>query len=173
MEAGSSLVFLPHPSVPHTGAHHTATNKFFLSENCNLVWGEVFTCGRMLKGERFSFTFYQSITEIYLQGKLVVKDNLVLEPATANPTELGQMEGYTHQASFICMGPNVTESGTGAVFQKVLEDLANISWGMTRLPVGGLLVRILGFKGEQLHQCLKSLAALLQAENANTPVYAG
>src|SRR5664279_4889014 len=80
----SSFCFLPHPSVPHEASVFISTNKIYLTQNCSLVFGEILTCGRKLNGEVFLFSKYHSITEVFLQNKLIIKENLLIEPATIN-----------------------------------------------------------------------------------------
>src|SRR5688572_5960919 len=104
MERGSSFIFLPHPAVPHEASVFSSKNKFYLANDCLLIWGEVLTCGRKLNGEIFRFSRYQTITEIFLSGKLIAKENLMVAPALTDVNAIGQLEGYTHQASFMCVG---------------------------------------------------------------------
>jgi urease accessory protein len=101
LSVGSSFCFLPHPAVPHAAAVFKSTNKIYLQENCSIVFGEILTCGRKLNGEVFLFSKYHNLTEIYLQQKLIIKENLLIEPATINVHAIGQLEGFTHQASLI------------------------------------------------------------------------
>ena len=89
----------------------------------------------------------------------MVKENLLVNPAETNPFSIGQLEGYTHQASLIFVREKVTISN---LIQKLVEDLSlhnDISFGVTELPVNGLIVRLLGHKAEQLFDLLKSIAA--------------
>lgn len=162
MERDCCLTYIPHPSVPHRAAHFTGINKIYLSENCRLAWGEVLTPGRQLQGEAFSFRQYQSITEVFQDGKLVVKDNLVITPGTINPLGMGQLEGYSHQASFLWLSPEGYQEKYQEELAQKLAAFTTISWGITQLPVPGLLVRMIGHKGEQLFTCLQQLSALVQ-----------
>lgn len=166
MERECSFTYIPHPSVPHRAAHFTGNHKIYLEKSSTLVWGEVLTPGRQLHGEAFSFRHYQSSTEIFQEGKLVVKDNLVISPETINPLALGQLEGYSHQASFLWLSPKGYELECQAALVQTLESCSGISWGITQLPVPGLLVRMVGHKGEQLFSLLQHLAALVQTQNA-------
>ena len=101
--SGSSFCFLPHPVVPHETSDFSANNKIFLTDNCSLIWGEVLTCGRKLSGEIFKFSKYHSVTEIFINDKLVIKENLLIKPSVIDVNAIGQMEGYTHQATLICL----------------------------------------------------------------------
>jgi urease accessory protein len=160
MQNDSSFSYLPHPSVPHENSSFTTRNKVYLSDNCKLIWGEVLTCGRKLNGEVFLFSKYHSITEVFLNNKLIIKENLLMQPATINIHAMGQMEGYTHQASLICLGYDGSKENINAFLSCQTE----ITYGITEVPKGGLLVRILGQKAEQLHQCLKTIATMVNAK---------
>lgn len=104
MKKGSSFSFLPHPSVPHEHSIFSSKNKFYLSEGCLLMWGEVLSCGRKLNGEVFKLSKYHTVTEIFSSGSLIVKENLMVSPGDIDVNTIGQLEGYTHQASFTCVG---------------------------------------------------------------------
>jgi urease accessory protein len=158
---GASFCFLPHPTVPHRNASFTATNAIYLSQQCRLVWGEVLTCGRKESGEAFTFSKYGSRTEIYLHGRLVVKENLLLQPSVMNVNGIGQWEGYTHQATLIYMQEDIPVTQLIESIHEWLQQQEEFCFGITALPVSGLLVRLLGYKGEALYNCLQQLAALL------------
>jgi urease accessory protein len=157
---GACFRYIPHPVVPHKGARFRARNKIFLSDNCSLLWGEVLTCGRKLNGEVFDFTEYHNLTGIYLRDKLIVKENLLIRPAALDIGALGQMEGYTHQASLIFL----QEKAPVAVLIETLSALLRpqpLVFGITALPADGLLVRLLGSQAEILFQALQAIARLL------------
>lgn len=164
---GSSFCFIPHPTVPHKASSYKAKNKIFLSNNCNLIWGEILTPGRKLNGEVFQFTKYHNLTEIYVNERLVIKENLLLEPSKTNVTGIGQLEGYTHGATLIFVNETAVVK---PLIEEVSEWLAlqqDVTFGISALPVNGCIVRILGYKGEQLYNCLKWIAAYLQSKNSN------
>lgn len=157
----SSFCFLPHPAVPQEQSNFTAINKIYLSDNSNLIFGEILTCGRKLNGEVFLFSKYHNLTEIYLNNKLIVKENLLIEPSVININAIGQLEEHTHQASLIIINNDL---GLNAMNDCITDHLSlqkNIEFGVSALPVKGLIVRIMGQKAEQLHDCLKHIATLV------------
>jgi urease accessory protein len=168
----SSFCFLPHPVVPHKSSSFSAHNRIFLSAKCTLIWGEVFTCGRQLNGEAFSFARYHNKTEIYLQGRLIVKENLFLEPATMNVSNMGQMEGYSHQASFIYLDDAAPVQDLYREISELLNEEEDVCFGVSVLPVNGLTVRLLGYRGEQLYECLKQITQLIESTPVNQNIYA-
>ena len=154
---GASFVYLPHPAVPQKNSNFTNRNKIYLSRNCQLVWGEIITCGRKLNGEVFEFTKYHAVTEIFLEEKLIIKENICLIPARMNLNGIGQLEGFTHQASLIFLSENIDINALTDQAATFLESQSEIIFGITPAPVSGLLVRLLSNKSEQLMICLKTI----------------
>jgi urease accessory protein len=160
VEAGASLSFLPHPVVPHAGSCYAARNDIFLAQDAQLKWGEVVTCGRKLNAEEFLFNSFQSLTEIYLNEKLAVRDNLVMKPAVTNVHSTGLLEDYTHQASLFIIDARMNTQLVVAAMHEWLSVQPDICFGASALPVAGVVVRILGGKAELLHTLLQSIATM-------------
>jgi urease accessory protein len=165
VEAGASLIYIPHPTVPHKDAIFKASNQIFLAKNATLIWGEIITCGRIREGEVFQFTRFHSITSIYMDGKLLVKENLYLEPGVTDLRALGQLEGYTHQAGLIIIKPGNIIAELKETLYTMLEEQAGICFGISSTLQQGLLIRILGYKAEQLFDCLRQLAAIASSKH--------
>lgn len=161
LQAHAKFCFIPQPVVPHAAANFSVINKIYLSANCRLIFGEVITCGRKLNGEVFLFTKYHSVTEVFIHNKLVVKENLLLQPAVTNLATIGQMQGFSHQASLIYLEEKAEIKLLLPLVINLLEQKKEINFGVTRLPANGLLVRILGQKAEQLFECLNAIATCL------------
>lgn len=158
MAEGSSFHYLPHPVVPHKQSDFSSVNKIYLSSNCTLIWGEVLTCGRKLNGEVFKLTRYQNVTKIYLRDRLVIKENLLLRPTTFSVDRLGQMEGYTHQASLIYLNSNKAPKDLIETIGTFLSMQHNMTFGITTAQANGITIRLLGYQAEQLHHCLITIA---------------
>ena len=161
----SSFCYLPHPSVPHKASAFEAINKIYLSEKCRLIWGEVLTCGRKLSGEEFQFTKYRSLTEIFLNRKLIVKENLVIKPSVIDVKAMGQLEGYSHQASLIYIDERTNINDLISIINNSLLCHENICFGVSALPINGVLIRMLGNKAEQLFNMQKMIAESFLLKN--------
>src|SRR5687767_1560901 len=46
LDSGSSFCFIPHPVVPHKLSNFRSSTNIYLANSCNLIFGEVLTCGR-------------------------------------------------------------------------------------------------------------------------------
>jgi urease accessory protein len=154
----ASFCYLPHPTVPHKDSDFVATNNIYLKQGCSLTWGEILTCGRRLNNEAFNFTRFQSVTKIYLADRLVVKENLLVHPYTIDVSSIGQLEGFTHQASLIYVDETSDSKCLVQSIHELLLSEENICFGVTSLPVNGLIVRVLGYKAEQLFEIVKTIA---------------
>ncbi|MEN9571921.1 MAG: hypothetical protein RL172_3152 [Bacteroidota bacterium] len=173
VEPEATFIYLPHPSVPHELSVFTCCNNFYLAHNSRLVFGEVLTCGRKLNGEAFRFSKYHSITQVFINNQLAIKENLLLQPSVAPVNTIGQLEGYTHQASMMLLGGS---NEYGQLQLQILQLLAaetNIQYGVSSAPVSGLLIRLLGYGAEQLYSLLQNILALAQPEQVKILHHAG
>ena len=116
------------------------------------------TCGRKLNGEVFRYSKYHAVTEIFLNNKLIIKENLMINPSRINLNAIGQLEGYTHQATLIYVNENFSINYLTEKITEYLSSQNEITFGITVAPVNGLIIRLLGQKAEQLHDCLKMIA---------------
>jgi urease accessory protein len=161
LAAGASFCFIPHPCVPHEKSVFSTRNKIFLTDHCNLVFGEILTCGRKLNSEVFQFAKYHTITEIFMNDRLVIKENLLMQPALTDVSAIGQLQGFTHQASLIYLNEKADIKKVMPRLTEILTRQKDTSFGITAAPVNGIIIRILGQKAEQLFDCLKMIAGLL------------
>jgi urease accessory protein len=162
LACNSSFCFIPHPAVPQEQSIFTAINKIYLTDKCHVIFGEILTCGRKLNGEVFLFSKYHNKTEIYLHNKLVVKENLLIQPALIDLNAIGQLEGYTHQASLIIIKEDYDVVAINDFVNSFLLQQEDIDFGISALHINGLMIRIIGHKAEQLFNCLKHIATYLQ-----------
>lgn len=162
---GASLTYLPHPCVPQAGADFRADNQIFLSANSRLIWGEIITCGRKLNGEMFQFSNYRSVTEVFLEGKLILKENLRLLPQGTDLRNLGHLEGFTHQGGLICIDPQMDVPRLVPHLSEALEAIPGIDFGITGLPVNGFALRMLGNHSERMMQALKMTSEIITNDN--------
>jgi urease accessory protein len=157
LERGACFCWLPHPSVPHANSVFTSRNRIFLAEDARLIWGEILTCGRKLSGEVFALSSYHSRTEVFVQDQLALLENLYLRPSMLPVAALGQLEGYTHQASLLLVGFPADPSLRAAIGDCCQSMVHGISTG----PANSLIIRLLGNKAEPLYECFQAIESLL------------
>jgi len=156
-----SFAYLPHPNVPHESSDFISHNTIHLAVNHELLWSEITTCGRKGSGEEFKFTRYKNITQIYIDGRLVVKENVLLEPAKRNIHSIGQLENHSHQSSLLFLNNQVDIEQVAEECSLILSAAEDITFGISRLAVNGIVIRLLGYKGEQLYKLHTNLATTI------------
>lgn len=161
MDHGSTLQFIPHPLVPQKQAHYTAVNRIHLSDNCRLYWGEIVTCGRKLNGEIFHFTRLHIRTEVKYHQRLILLDNLLLEPTTMNLSAIGCLEGYTHQGTFLLFDthPHTDLPALADVIHDLLSRVEGITAGISLTSGPGIVVRMLTQGAELLYDQMQQIAS--------------
>lgn len=158
LEVGASFSYVPHPVVPHASSIFTSNTIVKMADNCNLTLGEIITCGRKLSGELFHFTHFQNITCIYHNAKLLLKDNILIRPKDMEINTLGQMEGFTHQATLMHVNTSVAQQENLATFiESVLESEEDVTTAYSQPNEKVTIVRVLGNGGEQLFDILTKI----------------
>ena len=169
----SAFCYVPHPIVPQENSIFRNHTIIHLEKNCELILSEIITCGRKnsefispdreIFGEIFKFTYFQNVTEIYFNDLLILKDKIILEPQVVPVDTVIQLEGYTHQATFIYL--NTGNSGVAyeliAEILKIMEYEENISFGISEMAANGFVLRVLGNGGEQLFNCFQQIQNFL------------
>lgn len=169
LQKGSSFIYIPHPAVPHKQSTFTTRNKIYVQDDARLIWGEGLTCGRKLNGEQFDFIKYHSITEIYRNGGLEIRENLLVQPGITDVHTIGQWEGHSHQASMIILDKPYTITQLYEPINDYLREQTELTAGISMVSNAGMIIRLLGHKAEQLYNCQHRIAALATT-NTNTSV---
>lgn len=152
------LRYIPHPMAPHKESNYKAENTIYLEENATLIWGEILTCGRKLNGEQFEFTEFQNKTSVFKNGKLVVFENLYMNPSQMNPLSIGQLEGHTHQASLIYFNESIDLKRIKTQCDEFLSEKKDILFGTSETNGNGFIIKILSQNSEKLFLLLKELS---------------
>lgn len=157
VEEGAMFQYIPHPTSPHKDSIFYSENKLNIAKTSRVIWGEIITCGRKLygEGEEFEFNKLSNYTRIYLDGKLIFKDRLYLDPKEMDLRTLGQFEGFTHQATIFIYDQNLEEDHLLELLETALKDEEDVEYAITTTVGGGIVIRIVGQGGEQLYNISK------------------
>lgn len=167
LSKGAHLTFIQHPCVPHEAASFKTKNTIYLQNDCSLIWGEILTSGRAGSGESFIFSKVHSLTEIYINQKITIRENILMEPKINSSAGIGLLEGFTHQATLFFLDEEKDMAVLRKMVYEKLAPLNTIEFGVSIAPVNGIILRILGYKAEQLFNILKSIGVMLEAEQSS------
>ncbi|MEC4053537.1 urease accessory protein UreD [Myroides odoratimimus] len=165
MKKGSAFAYIPHPVVPQSSSTFISRNKVEVKEDCHFLLSDIITCGRKLSGEEFEYNHFQNLTEIYVEGKLKVKDNVLLQPDLMPIKEIGILEGYTHQGTLIYYNTaNVSVLEYIEYFYGQYGEKEGIEFGISLLEGDGFMIRVLGQGAEKLFTIFQTIQQKLWDE---------
>lgn len=158
LHESSAFSYIQHPIVPHRKSIFRAHNSISMEANTVFLSGEIITCGRKLSGEIFKFTHFQSLTEIFANGRILLKDNILIKPAHIDLNGIGQVEGFTHQATLIYV--NLRKENTvpeTQVMEEVMASEEDIQYGISQPQPFVTVMRVLGNGGEQIYNAFRKI----------------
>jgi urease accessory protein len=158
MEKNTSFSYVPHPIVPHESSTFISTNIIDIEDDCELMLGEIITCGRKHHGEVFKYTHFQNKTEVFHKQKLIFKDNILLRPQTIPLDAIGCLEEFTHQGTLVYLNTkNIkTEDFIEEIFE-MMNEKDELQFGISSLQNDGFVVRVLAFEGEKIFNCFQEI----------------
>lgn len=155
------LKYMTLPVIPFANSSFKADNEIFLKETAMFVYSDIVSCGRVGMGERYKMKLFHSKTKIYVEDELVFADNTYLSPEEVNYARIGMWGEFTHSGMlYLYWGGDDPELSQMAVKIREKCEEARIFAGVSEC-VKGLIVRTLGYSGEELYQLNKTIASLL------------
>lgn len=169
LEPESRLFYLPHPLVLHEGSSFKQKTVIEMSERSELIYGEIVAIGRVLNGERFAFRQFSSHLKIYQQNRPLVSDCIQWLPSQMNLTALSQMEEYSHQGSLTYLNLAKKSAEIRPLVQQLQTEFSEqkaMLVGISQLHEGGLMVRALAHRAENLQQLFEQIGKFLKNQTA-------
>ena len=135
-----------------------------------LIYGEIVAIGRVVNDERFEFRQFSSHLKVQLvqeNGKVkpLMLDCIQWLPAKMNLTALSQMEGFSHQGSLVYINLQKTSAEIKQIAQQLQQQETDKSLllGISQLNEGGLIVRVLGHRAEQIQKLFEKIGEQLKS----------
>jgi urease accessory protein len=121
VEPAGALFLLPDPVTCFQSASYCQKQTFHLSRDASLVVLDWLTSGRRTMGEEWAFSRYYSANEVWVDGKRIAKDVMLLEDKevySKAPRALGdRLAPYSCYAMVILYGPLVQAVIGGMITQ--------------------------------------------------------
>lgn len=142
LEADALLVFAPDPVQAFADSHYAQRQEFHLAGGAGLVLLDWFTSGRAARGERWAFAHLESRNDVFVAGKRVLVDSILLSSAEV----AAQMSRFNCLATLLLLGPSLKVAA-----EKLLLEIAarpvekRALTACSASPVGGgALFRVAG-----------------------------
>ncbi|KAJ8520099.1 hypothetical protein ONZ45_g3025 [Pleurotus djamor] len=175
---GAALFLLPEPVTCFRSAAYNQVQTFHLSNTSSAVILDWITSGRKSLGEEWAFSRYYSVNDVWVDGKRVAKDVLLLDENSADVPILRfrtlqeKLAPYSCFAMVLLFGPLVQSMISSltaryasiAVFKQARPE--KLIWAISPTHTGsltpGAVLRVAGVEAEDVKLWLKD--ALKQVE---------
>lgn len=167
--ATSALFLLPEPVTCFRCASYNQKQTFHLSQDASLVILDWITSGRKSLGEEWVFSRYYSVNEVWVEGKKIAKDVMLLDDDEIDVKQLprrilsDRLAPYSCYATVILYGPLIqpairdlaTQYESISVFKTAVP--AELIWSLSPISSGatnGAVVRVAGKETESVKHWL-------------------
>ena len=147
IEHGGYFCYNQLPIIPFSHSNFFNQTSIYLEDQTSkLILSEIVASGRVARNEKFDYTLYHSLINIYLKGEIIYRDNCYLNPQEANLSGFGFYEGYSHMAMMIIYG---FSKEIITVIESIINE-SGIDSGITGLLKNGYLIRGFANNSESL-----------------------
>jgi urease accessory protein len=166
--AGAILEYFPLPLMPFARALYDQETTIRVDSGGLCLVAEVLAPGRVARGERFAYHRVRSQVEAWIDDRLVLFEQMILEPQQGSFAGLGGLNGKSYLATLYVL----TSQGLDPripVWNRRLTEQYGGCVGITPLAHGGLVVRLLGDTGQDVLRQVDAVHRLLRDEGLGLP----
>ena len=157
VDADATCVILPDPVTPYEHSIYEQRQTIHLANGASLVLLDWLTAGRGAYGERWQFARYSSRTDIFVDGRQMFRDSLLLDSSDGALEHRARTGGFDCLATVLLTGPSVEASAAA-----LLESISRATIGRNELLVfsaspmyGGTVVRVAGAGSDLVRSWLR------------------
>ena len=150
------LCYMPHPIMTFTGCEHISMGKVNITESSELIFSEIYCCGRTAMGEEFGLKRFRSRTEIAIDGRADFIDNTLIDPAALPIRQKGFFEGFTHTGFMYIYTPDKTMLEN--IYQTDYTGDPDSAQLCATHTERGIAIRALGRSGEEIFDAFQLIA---------------
>lgn len=140
----SILEYVADTVILYKNAIYKQVNDIYLDDSSTLIYSDGITAGWSPEGDKFTYNKVQLKSNVYINNKIVLLDNLIVNPRENDVTKLGFFEEYLNFGTLLIINKNIT-SNVIEELRKELEKIElPIDFGISELEVNGFVLRVLG-----------------------------
>ena len=152
------LEYLPDHVIPHPGASLVQSLSIDMEPGSRAIVLDVFSVGRVARGERWLFNELTTEVVISRSGQPVCRDRICIKPESWIPSGLGGMDGASYAATMLlCADGPLDWPDIAGTFTNSFSDNQDATGAASALANGGCLIRYY----TQSAQCLKQVTRAL------------
>jgi urease accessory protein len=166
--AGAILEYFPLPLIPFAHARYAQEVEMQVESGGICLLAEILAPGRVARGERFAYHIVHSRVQGWVDDRLALFEQLILQPEQNAYAGLGVLDGNSYVATLYVL----TSHGLNT---KVPEWNRRLTVphrecvGITALAHGGLVVRLLGQTAQAVLKRLDGVHRLIREEGLGLP----
>lgn len=149
------LEYITDSLILYKDAVYKQTNDIYIDKSSTLIYSDGITSGWSPDGSNFSYNKIQLKNNIYLDNKLVLLDNLVINPRENDVNKLGFFEEYLGFGTLIVINENITCSVIEELRDLIVNSKLPIDFGITELEVPGFVLRVLGNLTQNIESAIR------------------
>lgn len=154
LEENSVLEYMLDNTILFKDSIYNQDTDIYMDKNSTLIYTDGLTSGWSPDGAKFQYDTARMRNRIFMDGKLVFMDNLMLNPKNQNLEDLGFLEGYSNYGTAIIIDRRIDQS----FVEKLREDIEalnlDINFGISELEVNGFVIRVIGNLTQNIQKAL-------------------
>lgn len=144
LEDDSVLEYVTDSVILFKDAIYNQKNEIYMDENSTLIYSDGITSGWSKDGGSFTYSGVQMSTRVYINNKIVMLDNLIINPDEDDVRGLGYFEGYENFGTLLVINKNITDEIVEHLRKMLKEVQLPINFGISKLECNGFVLRVLG-----------------------------
>lgn len=152
LEENSILEYITDPVILYKDAVYRQENNIYMTKSSTLIYTDGITSGWSPDKKRFQYEKAKLKTNIYMDGVLVLLDNMLINPREDDIDGLGFMEGYKNFATLIILDDRIDKNIIEHLREEILKLNLDINFGITGLEVNGFVLRVIGNLTQDLEE---------------------
>jgi urease accessory protein len=161
--SGAVLEYVPLPLMPFARAIYTQEMNIQVDPGGVCLVSEVLAPGRVARGEHFAYRLVRSRVEGWVDDRLALFEQMILQPQLRSYAGLGVMDGKSYVASLYVLTSRALNSWVPGWNRRLMEQYGECV-GVTELARGGLVVRLLGSTGQEVLRRVDAVHRLIREE---------
>jgi len=166
--SGAILDYFPLPLIPFARALYVQEMAIQVESGGVCLVAEVLAPGRVARGEHFAYHMVRSRVEGWLDDRLVLFEQLILQPEQGSYAGLGALDGKSYVATLYVLTSQALEPWLPG-WNCCLTEQYGECIGITALAHGGLVVRLLGQTAQEVLRRLHAAHRLIREEGLGLP----
>ena len=157
------LEYVPDAIIPFAKARFRQETTINLDAGAGLFWWEILSPGRLARGEVFEYEYVELKTDITVEGRSIVAENVRLQPEVRELSSFARLGPYRYWFTFYIARVGLQTEAWLAGEETLREVVRKFHqpgealWGISALPSHGLTVRGLSRRGSDILPALRSV----------------